>query len=369
MRGVGGSLFFATSSAATFATSSKSALTIDSSGFLTMPAAAGVGCAEWDANGKLTNKGSACGTGGSSFAYPFPAFNGIGTTTALIFSASTTIGAGTNITGLTIAGRATTTSLVFSGTTNALLATDASGLVVSTTSIAATLLTGTLPITHGGTGSTGVGNNLVVTSNSNGSSYIGTSDFIWLAGPKWLGVGTTTPQWLVTLATTTAPQLVLQGEKTSAPWAFRSVGGFLYVATTTNTASFATTTMAAFSITSGGEVTTQELDVATTTTTTTIDWQATPNQVRLRIGSAATNIQFINATNSAMVGSRKLVYVCNPPTVSAGAVTWIGVEWIGSTPTQTTTAGQCDVQSFDVTQASSTSATYKVAGSQGSGFQ
>lgn len=211
-------------------------------------------------------------------------------------------------------------------------------------------------------------NQVLYAANST-TGVTGSNNFVWLNGGGWLGVGTTTPQWLVTLATTTAPQLVLQGAKTDAPWSFRSIGGYLYVATTTNTSAFATTTLAAFSITAGGEVTTQELDVATTTTTTTIDWVNTPNQVRLRIGSAATNLQFINATNSAMLGSRKLVYVCNPPTVSAGATTWVGVEWIGSTPTQTSTSAQCDVLSFDVTQGTSTTATYKIAGSAGAGFQ
>lgn len=104
-----------------------------------------------------------------------------------------------------------------------------------------------------------------------------------------------------------------------------------------------------------------------TTTALTLDWSLTPSQVEYQIGTSATTITLINATTSPWWGSRKLVWVCNPG-ASAGAITWAGVEWIGTAPTQTTTAGQCDVYSFDVTHATSTTA-YKVAGSGGSGFQ
>lgn len=47
--------------------------------------------------------------GGSSFSYPFSYFNNIGTTSALMVLASTTIGNGTGTGGLTISGNATTT--------------------------------------------------------------------------------------------------------------------------------------------------------------------------------------------------------------------------------------------------------------------
>lgn len=66
LRSVGNNLYFATASPATYATSSVSALTIDTNGFPTWPALKGVGCAQFDANGKETNTGIACGTGGGS---------------------------------------------------------------------------------------------------------------------------------------------------------------------------------------------------------------------------------------------------------------------------------------------------------------
>lgn len=60
----GGVYFAATSSPATFASSSASALMIDANGFPTWSSLRGVGCAQFDANGKETNTGVACGTGG-----------------------------------------------------------------------------------------------------------------------------------------------------------------------------------------------------------------------------------------------------------------------------------------------------------------
>lgn len=104
-----------------------------------------------------------------------------------------------------------------------------------------------------------------------------------------------------------------------------------------------------------------------TSTTIVLDWANSLPQVEYRIGTDATSVTLINATTSTQWGSRKLVWICNPG-ASAGALTWAGVEWIGSAPTQTTTADQCDIYSFVVTRATSTTA-YKVAGSQGAGFQ
>lgn len=62
-RNAGGVLYIATSSPSTFATSSVSALTIDANGQLTIPFNKGVGCGQFDANGALTNTGTACGSG------------------------------------------------------------------------------------------------------------------------------------------------------------------------------------------------------------------------------------------------------------------------------------------------------------------
>lgn len=105
-----------------------------------------------------------------------------------------------------------------------------------------------------------------------------------------------------------------------------------------------------------------------TSTSITLNWGATGPQLDYQIGTAATTITIINATTSLQAGSRKVVWICNPNT-TAGALTWGGIEWIGTAPTQTTTSNECDVYSFDVSEATSTSGTYKIAGTQGAGFQ
>ena len=118
-----------------------------------------------------------------------------------------------------------------------------------------------------------------------------------------------------------------------------------------------------------GELTATE-SLPATSTAIVVNWAATGPQLDYQIGTSATTITFINATTSPQAGSRKLIWICNPPNASAGALTWsgLGLEWIGSTPVQTTTKAQCDVYSFDVTEATSTSA-WKIAGTQGAGFQ
>lgn len=88
-----------------------------------------------------------------------------------------------------------------------------------------------------------------------------------------------------------------------------------------------------------------------TSTAITVDWKM-GNTQNIRLGSAAMTISFSNFTDGATLK----VLTCNPPTGTAGAVTWgTQVLWSGGTvPTQTTTAQKCDVWSFIATQATST---------------
>ena len=104
-----------------------------------------------------------------------------------------------------------------------------------------------------------------------------------------------------------------------------------------------------------------------TSTSMNLDWSATPPQVEYQLGTGATTITIVNATTSRQWGSRKLVVLCNPGTTGT-ATTFVGVEWIGTAPTFTTTASQCDIASFDVMRATSTNA-YKVAGAVSTGLQ
>ena len=88
-----------------------------------------------------------------------------------------------------------------------------------------------------------------------------------------------------------------------------------------------------------------------TSTTQTIDWSK-GNQQNIRIGSAAVTVTFTNFTD----GAKMQLVKCNPPTGTAGTITW-GTEvlWAGGTaPAQTTTAQKCDVYSFLGTMGTST---------------
>lgn len=78
-----------------------------------------------------------------------------------------------------------------------------------------------------------------------------------------VGIGTTTPQWLLNLATSTAPQLALSNGDGGgfSQWVFRNAGGLLYIATTT-TAGTATSTKSALLVDSNGLITNAALAAA-----------------------------------------------------------------------------------------------------------
>ena len=69
-----------------------------------------------------------------------------------------------------------------------------------------------------------------------------------------VGIGTTTPQWLLNPASSTAPQLALSAGAGLAQWAFRNAGGNLYLATTTVAGTATTTTSALTIIGSTGNI-------------------------------------------------------------------------------------------------------------------
>lgn len=82
-----------------------------------------------------------------------------------------------------------------------------------------------------------------------------------------LGIGTTTPQWLLNPVSATLPQLSLGEGAGSSQWTFRNAGGNLYLSTTT-VAGTATTSVAALTIGNLGDVTTRSgADVTSLTVT------------------------------------------------------------------------------------------------------
>lgn len=333
LRSIGGALYFATTTnTATFATSSaaNTSLTIDTNGFPRFSALGGVaGCAQFDNTGKIANTGTVCGNSVSAFEMA---------TTSLTISQLTYVN---QVSGRTTLASVATTTKTYSGPFNITAGAGAlvggSNSTLTWTGLATTTLLATNQVLYAANSTTGVA---------------GSNNHVWLNGPGWLGVGTSTPQWLTTLATTTAAQLVLEGGNSDAAYAFRSIGGSLYIATTSPT-TFATTSLAVFSITPQGQIASAGAQGATSTAIT-LDWKGTPNLVQYAIGSAATTVYVINATTSDMLNSRKTIVVTNPATVAAGALTLLNIKFMGTTPTQTTTAGSGDIYSCIVVFATST---------------
>ncbi|MBX4215420.1 hypothetical protein KW797_00495 [Candidatus Parcubacteria bacterium] len=169
--------------------------------------------------------------------------------------------------------------------------------------------------------------------------------------------------WIGGTATTTFLTTGFIGMGTSSPWAYLSVNADALTAPAF-TISSSSATGNLFTVEKSGAISTCENQPATSTSMT-IDWTNTCQQIDIRIGLSATTITFIKATTSQYAGSVKRVWVCNP-NGTAGALTWAGVSWRSTTFTQTTTANLCDLWSFSVTKATSSSA-YIVAGFIGTG--
>lgn len=359
-----------------------------------------------------------------SGAYPF-AGAGNSTSTLTQFNAgltsyaSTTIGNGNQNGGLTINGGATTTGNFIIGTGSTVHSIDGSTrrIGVATSSPFTTLsvggaayvggnftATGTIQFTNisGSTQCLQVDSSGNVTgagsacgSGSGGSnSKFATSSDSMAVYPNGgidigLGIGTTTPHKLSDLnVASTSPAFILSdtnGTTNSKHFGIFFNDGKMYFATTSDAqtatssagltydpvgaAAFGlgtSTPFYKFSIGSGNGSSSASILVAehqpATSTSMTIDW-TNGNQQMVRLGNAATTISFSNYTDGATLK----VIACNPPTGTAGTITWgTQVLWAGgSAPSQTTTAQKCDVWSFLGTQATST---LKVFGSVTNSF-
>ncbi len=105
-------------------------------------------------------------------------------------------------------------------------------------------ITGTCTGCGTGGGSTGGGVGWATTTPSNESIYS--------YGLGYVGIGTSTPRYLLQLSSSTAPQLAL-GDGFNPQWTFRNAGGNLYIGTTSPT-TFATSSDSAFAILSNGNI-------------------------------------------------------------------------------------------------------------------
>lgn len=196
-----------------------------------------------------------------------------------------------------------------------------------------------LPVLQGGTGWAAIQSGYVTIGNGTAALSTSTAAYVDTTNNRF-GVGTSTPASLFSI-----------NPNGISTFAF-AIGS--------STANY-------FSINPSGGIVLQENKPATTTAIK-LNWASTGPSVLYQIGNAGVTISVINATTSLYAGSRKLVTVCNP-NETAGAITWVGVEWAGAAaPTQTTTSGSCDVWSLFVTSGTSTTA-YKVFGSQSANFQ
>jgi len=95
-----------------------------------------------------------------------------------------------------------------------------------------------------------------------GSAYA--NERMRILNTGYIGIGTTTPQYLLTIASSTAPQLSLSAGAGISQWTMRNAGGNLYFATTTVDGT-ATTTTSTLSILGNGNV-----GIGTTTPNNTI---------------------------------------------------------------------------------------------------
>ncbi|MBM3272122.1 helix-turn-helix domain-containing protein, partial [Candidatus Kaiserbacteria bacterium] len=185
------------------------------------------GCAQFDANGRLTTTGISCGTGSGTWPFTPDTYAGVpvqSTTTSLWLKNVSLVASSTSFT------RASTTQFTasgdtwFSGLTSALLSTDQNGLVSATTTIGTNLLAGSLGTINGVTfdrGSTIVvasttllgdnntfsGSNIfsspLTLSGTSGTSTIasgqgftiGSTQFVVQQGSGRVGIGTNAPAY------------------------------------------------------------------------------------------------------------------------------------------------------------------------------
>jgi len=192
-------------------------------------------------NGRLTNGISVSATTGS-----FSTLTG-GSLTANALTLTNQLTVGNGGTGATTFGQGWLHS---SGGTNALTSSTSPTVAylvatsttlasqfpyASTTALSASGLTSGR-VTYAGTGG--------ILQNSTNLTFDGTN----------LGIGTSTPQWLLNPASSTAAQLALSAGVGFSQWAFRNAGGIFYLATT-SVVGTATSTSAALTIDANGLVT------------------------------------------------------------------------------------------------------------------
>lgn len=280
-----------------FVTSSS---TFDNVGTLALSTST-LGCLEVGAGGVLFSKGTACGSSAGltsydawthSTQYPFNSATtsriSISTTTSYYtFTVASTTGpqialadgtagiaewvfrnAGGNfyLATTTVAGTATTSTsaLTINGTSGLLSYTYSSSTIYSSFLTSSSTFnnvgTQTFATSTLGCAQIGAGGVLFSTGSSCGTSSGLSAYDAWTHSTQYpfnsattsnIAVGTTTPYYSLTVASTTGPQFALSDGTSGIPqWVFRNAGGSLYIATTT-VAGTSTTTIPAIAFTGG----------------------------------------------------------------------------------------------------------------------
>src|SRR5262249_39550804 len=123
-----------------------------------------------------------------------------------------------------------------------------------------TLSLGTVPVANGGTGVTTLTSNQFAFYNGTGFTTASTTFVDNSYGA--VGIGTTSPKWVLNLASSTRPQLTLSdGTNQGSPFTFRAKNSMLYLSPSPPP-TFATTPPAIFALdNSTGSTTLLKLDV------------------------------------------------------------------------------------------------------------
>lgn len=155
-----------------------------------------------------------------------------------------------------------------------------------------------------------------------GSANIGGNERLRIDPVGRVGIGTTTPQWLLNLATTTRPQLALQGTSNDSVFTMRSIGSQFYIATASPT-TFATTSISALSIDgNSGTTTLRGLDIqAQATSTSNVGFNLSAGCYAIAgacIGSGGAGSGTVTSVGLSLPAS---FTVTNSPVTSAGTLT------------------------------------------------
>lgn len=215
----------------------------------------------------------------------------IGSTTAGLMSTSTDYG------NLVVSGNASTTNLAVS--TSVFLpglATGANRFLTLTSTGLVSSIALQLSVANGGTNNTSAYTAGSVIFSDGSKLTQNNTNLFWNNTSTLLGIGTTTPQAALTIASSTGPQVLLTDGLSSnaAPWYLRAIAGNLFIGTSSPT-TYATSTIPAVQIIgSGSSIIAVGTTTALTTSTTTLFMQKLQFQ-----GSNSAGVQECGYLNNA----------------------------------------------------------------------